>query len=144
MTENRAASTARDRELQRRFWLSVYFPVILGGVFVVALVVVMAVLGFQQQNLGGDPVSAVGDAAAILVVIQALVLLLIPLVILVGLCAAFFWLHDQVQPVLRQGQALTSKVSQKTGHLAETLAAAVARPYLLGARLDAVRHFLRR
>ena len=85
MSEPKTPLTDRDRQLRKRVWLGVYLPMILGGLVALGLVILVAVLGFREENVGGDPASVAGDVAAILVIAQVLLVLLLPLALLAAL-----------------------------------------------------------
>ena len=144
MTEKRANLTERDRELWRREWQRIYLPLIIGVVLALASVVAISILGFREMNLGGDPASVWGDTAAIIVILQAAVVSLIPLALLLALCALVIWLIIQVHPLLKRGQEITGQVRSKVDELADTLVAALIKPTLLSARVRAIKQLLRR
>ncbi len=144
MTENKKARTERDRVLYRRDWLMIYLPLGVGLALFLALVLTLSILGFKEENLGGDPASAWGDTAAIIVILEAAVISLFPLLILIGLCALFFWLFIKVQPLLRRGQEITGGISETVDRSADALIAGVIKPYSFCARLRAIIGFLRR
>ena len=144
MTDEKKPLTERDRALRKRQWLVLYLPMILGLILVLALVIVIAVQGFREQNLGQDPASAWGDAAAIIVIIQAMLVSLIPLVLFVALCALFIWLYIKLRPVLQRGQEITEMVYEKTEETTGRLADTLTSPYSFGARVSAFFRFFRR
>ena len=144
MTEEKAPLTEHDRGLRRRNWLMLYLPMLVGALLAVALVIVIGILGFRQGNVGGDPASVWGDAAAILVSIEALIVFLIPLALLLGLCALFFWMYIKVRPLLLRGQDLTTQVENKVDQATEALVTRVMKPSIACARLSALKQLLRR
>lgn len=144
MTENQKNRTERDRVLHRRDWLMIYLPLGVGLALFLTLVLTLSILGFQEANVGGDPASVWGDTAAIIVILEVAVISLFPLLVLVGLCALFFWLFIKVQPALRRGQEITRQVNEKVDQSADALVAGTIKPYLFCARLRALSGVLRR
>ena len=144
MTEEKAPLTEHDKGLRRRNWLMLYLPMIVGALLALALVVVIGILGFRQETVGGDPASVWGDAAAILVIIEALVVFVVPLVLLVGLCALFFWLYVKIRPLLLQGQDLSARAESKVDQATEALVTRMMKPSIASARLSALKQLLRR
>ena len=138
MTEESSGLTERGRELRRREWLTIYLPLIIGAVLLLALVVTISIEGFKKANLGTDPASAWGDTAAIIVMIQIAAISLFPLAILIALCALVIWLIDRVPPVLMQGQEFTEQVRNRVDGVADRLVTATIKPYLMGARVRAI------
>jgi hypothetical protein len=133
-----------DRELRRREWLRIYLPLLIGVVLFLAAVVALGILGFREANLGGDPASVWGDTAAIIVILQAAVIGVIPLAILIALCALIIWLIARLHPVLKRGQEITEQISSRVDRIADTLVTTVTRLHLPGARLCAIIQWLRR
>ena len=144
MTENKMPTSERDRELRKREWLTIYLPVLLGAVAVVALILMVAIPGFAPINVGGGPASAGGDAAAIIVLFQALVLGLIPLIILIAFCALFIWLYIRIHPVLKRGQEITEQMYLKVDQVTDSLVSKFYKPFSLSARLSAIKQYIRR
>jgi hypothetical protein len=144
MTQNKTEFTERDLTLRRRDWLMIYLPLVFGMLLCLALVISISVLGFREANLGSDPASAWGDTAAIIVIIQAAVINLLPLIILIALCALVIWLIVRVPPLLRRGQEITGKMSAKVDETAEKMVSAVIKPYSQSARWRATKHLFRR
>jgi len=144
MTENQKKRTERDRLLSRRDWLMIYLPLGVGLVLFLALLITLSVLGFQEANLGGDPASAWGDTAAIIVILEVMVISLFPLILLVGLCALFFWLFIKSQPVLRRGQEITEQIYLKVDQSTDAMVTSLIKPYLFFARVRAISGLLRR
>jgi hypothetical protein len=136
--------TERDRQLKKRQWLALYLPIMVSVALGLTAVTLVAVLGLKAGNLGGDPASAWGDAAAVLVVLQVAMLGLVLLVLLVSLCALFFWLYGKTRPVLHGGQDFALVVSQRVEKPAGRLVGLLARPYSLGARVRTLTQWLRR
>jgi len=132
-------------EMRKREWLTIYLPMALGTLLVLALVVLVAVLGFSEVSVDTNMASRVGDVAAIIVVVEAGLLSLIPLVILVACCALFFWLYIKIQPLLKQGQDITEqigrKVDQAAGKATEQI---IVKPYSWAARVQSIKQFIRR
>jgi hypothetical protein len=122
----------------------IYLPLVFGMLLCLALVVSISILGFREANLGSDPASAWGDTAAIIVIIQAAVINLLPLIILIALCALVIWLIVRVPPLLRRGQEITGKMNAKVDETAEKMVSAVIKPYSLSARWRATKQFFRR
>lgn len=144
MTQNKTEFTERDLTLRRRDWLMIYLPLVFGMLLCLALIVSISILGFREANLGSDPASAWGDTAAIIVIIQAAVINLLPLIILIALCALVIWLIVRVPPLLRRGQEITGKMSAKVDETADKMVSAVIKPYSLGARWRATKQLFRR
>jgi hypothetical protein len=146
MSEERKPLTERDRQLRRRVWLSVYLPMILGVLVVVGLVVVLAVLGFREENLAAvdNPASVAGDLAAILVIAQALIILLIPLAIAAGLAYLSIRLVGGVHPLLKRGQDFSAKVVLQVNKVMGKLVDTLVRVYSQGARWQTIKKYLRR
>jgi hypothetical protein len=144
MSENKTPLTKRDRQLRRRVWLGVYLPVVLGGLVALALVVLVAVFGFRTENLGDDPASVASDVAAILVILQALIILLVPLALSVALAYLAVRLNRWIHPLLKRGQDLTALASEKVIGLMDAPTDAVIRAASHGARWQAVKNYLRR
>lgn len=143
MVEEKVLSV-RDRELLKKQWLMIYLPMILGLLLVIAFITVLAVPGFKSQNLGGAPLSNWGDASAILVIVQFALASLVPLALLVALCALFFYLYIKIQPVLKQGQKYASLANEKTDQAAYRLISVFFKPYAFSARVRTFLKFLRR
>jgi len=133
-----------DTELRRREWLRIYLPLLFGVVLFLAVVVISGVLGFREANLGGDPASVLGDTAAILVILQVAAITVIPLAVLVALCALVMWLMARLHPVLRQGQEVSERIRKRVDRLSDTLVTTVIRLSSPGARLVAIKQWLRR
>jgi hypothetical protein len=144
MTEGTKTLTERDRQLRRREWLYLYLPMIVGALLVLALVAVIAIPGFGEANLGGDPASAWGDTGAVLVIAEALMIGMAPLILVVALCALFIWLMIKVQPLLKQGQDIAGLVQGKVDESADGLVARMVKPYRASARVCAFFDFFRR
>ncbi len=144
MAESKIPLSERDRELRKREWLTIYLPVLLGAVAVVALIIVVAIPGFAPGNLGDDPASVAGDTAAIIVLLQALVLGLFPLAILIALCALFIWLYIKIHPILKRGQEITKQMNLKVDQVADSLVSKFYGPFSLGARLRLIKQVIRR
>jgi len=144
MSEFKSPLTDRDRQLRQRVWLGVYLPMVLGGLVVLGLVVVVAVFGFREQNVGGDPASVLGDVAAIIVILQVLIVLLLPLALSVALAYLSFRLVRAVHPLLKRGQELTEQVTVHVKRLMDSLAVASIRVDAQSARWQVVKRFLRR
>jgi hypothetical protein len=146
MSEEKKPLTERDRRLRRRVWLSVYLPMILGGLVVVGLVVVLAILGFREENLAAvdNPASVAGDVAAILVIAQALIILLFPLAIAAGLAYLSIRLVGGVHPLLKRGQDLSAKVALQVNKVMDKVINALIRVYSQGARWQTIKRYLRR
>lgn len=144
MTEQKAPLTEHDRGLRRREWLMLYLPMIIGALLMLALVVVIAVLGLRQDNLAGGPASAWGDTAAIIVILEVMLISVVPLVALVGLCALFFWMYNKSRPLLLRGEELTGRVERRVDQASESLVARMIKPYAASARLSAVKQLFRR
>jgi hypothetical protein len=144
MSEQKAPLTKRDRQLRSRVWLGVYLPVMLSGLVCLGLVVVVGVFGLREENVGGDPASVAGDVAAILVIAQALLILLIPLALSAALAYLSFRLVSGVHPLLKRGQDLTMRAAAKVEQLMNSLVGAFVRIYAQGARWQAIKNNLRR
>ncbi len=144
MTTQETPLNQVDRELRRREWLRIYLPLLIGAALFLAAVVASGVLGFREANLGGDPASVWGDTAAIFVILQVAVISVIPLAVLIALCALVIWLMAQLHPILRRGQGVTEQISQRVDRVADTLVRAIIRLHFPGARLGAIREWLRR
>jgi hypothetical protein len=144
MSELKAPLTNRDRQLRRRVWLGVYLPLILGGLAVLGLVIAVAVFGFREQNVGGDPASVLADVAAIIVIIQVLILLLLPLALSAALAYLSFRLVRAAHPLLKRGQELTERVTAQVKRLMDSLAAASIRVDAQSVRWQVVKRVLRR
>lgn len=134
----------RERELGRRDWLMIYSPMAIGTVLALSLVIAIAVLGFQRGNLSGDPASVWGDAAAIIVLVEVTVMLVVVLALTVALCALFFWLYVNIHPPLRAGQELSGRIALQADSVASRLVEVFAKPSLIIARVRAVLDFIRR
>jgi hypothetical protein len=144
MSEPKTPLTDRDRQLRKRVWLGVYLPMILGGLVALGLVILVAVLGFREENVGGDPASVAGDVAAILVIAQVLLVLLLPLALLAALAYLSFRLIRGVHPLLKRGQELTERVLVQATRLTDSLAGALIRVDAQAARWQVVKRYLRR
>jgi hypothetical protein len=144
MTTQETPLNQVDRELRRREWLRIYLPLLIGAALFLAVAVASGVLGFREANLGGDPASVWGDTAAIFVILQVAVICVIPLAVLVALCALVIWLMARLHPVLRRGQEITEQISKRVDRVADTLVTAITRLHFPGARLGAIREWLRR
>lgn len=144
MSEPKTPLTDRDRQLRKRVWLGVYLPVILGGLVALGLVILVAVLGFPEENVGGDPTSVAGDVAAILVIAQVLLVLLLPLALSAALAYLSFRLIRGVHPLLKRGQELTERVLLQTTRLTDSLAGPLIRVDAQAARWQVVKRYLRR
>ena len=144
MTQNRKDLTERDHELRRREWLAIYLPLTVGVLLFLALLATISILGFREANLGGDPASAWGDTAAVIVIVEVAAISLLPLATLVALCALVIWLIGRAQPILRRGQEITGEVSRRVDGAADKLVAVTTKPYLLSARLRVTRQLFRR
>ena len=144
MTEKKEPRTERERQLLRREWLMVYLPMILGALLVLTLVILIAVLGLKQENLAGDPASAWGDATAIIVLIQVMLISLFPLILLVALCVLLFWLFIKVQPILQRIQEIVGMVQEKVDQAGDKVTGSLTKPYSTAARIRAFSQFIRR
>jgi hypothetical protein len=144
MTTKETPLNQVDRELRRREWLRIYLPLLIGVVLFLAVVATLGVLGFREANLGADPASVWGDTAAIIVILQAAVIGVIPLAILIALCALIVWLMAQLHPVLRRGQEITEQISSRVDRIADRLVTTVTKLHVPGARLCAIKQWLRR
>jgi hypothetical protein len=136
--------TDRDRKLLKQDWLMIYLPMILGVVVVITCLVLLAVPGFQTQNLGSAPLSNWGDAAAILVIIQVALISLIPLVFIIGLAVLFFYIYIKSQPLLKQAEPIFNQIFQKTDQIADQITGSMIKPYSFCARVRTLFKFLRR
>ncbi len=144
MTQNRTKLTERDLTLRRREWLMIYLPLVFGVLLCLALVATISVLGFREPNLGSDPASAWGDTAAIIVIIEVAVISLLPLIILIALCALVIWLIVRVPPLLQRGQEITGVMSSKVDQVTEKMVAATIKPYSQSARWRVTKQLFRR
>ena len=144
MTERRAPLSERDRALRKREWLRIYIPIGMGAALALALVIVVAALGFKQGNLGGDPASAWGDAAALIVILQVMMITIPFLVLFIALCVLMFKLINWSHPLLRQGQEIAATINEKVSGASDSMVAAAIKPSLSSARMSAVIRFLRR
>ncbi|MBN1318820.1 MAG: hypothetical protein JXA42_25290 [Anaerolineales bacterium] len=141
---NEKLVTERERKLYKQDWLMIYLPMILGLVIVITFIVLLAIPGFQSQNLGRAPLSNWGDASAILVIIQVAIISLIPLILIVGLAVLFFYLYIKSQPLLKQAEMIFSQIFQKTDHIANQVTDTMIKPYSFCARLRTLFKYLRR
>lgn len=141
MTDNETTPNERDRELRRREWLRIYLPILLGVVLAAALIVVIASIGLERENLAADPASVWGDAAAIIVALQVGMICLVVLGLIGALCAVFIWLIIKLDPLLRRGQEITELANYRVDLIANRVVETLIKMNALGARVRGIRQF---
>lgn len=144
MTTTEPPKSQVDSELRRREWLRIYVPILVGAVLCLAAVVLSGIVGYGQANGRGNPVSVWGDTAALLVMVQVAAVCVIPLALLIALCAATVWLIARLHPPLQRGREITEQIHNRVDGLGDSVVSAVTRLHLPGARFSALKQWLRR